>query len=212
MKTSCMFDVEALKAERDAYQSLASVFLVLPDKGTVEALRPLAEDSFGECDGGSSFDVLVAFAREVQDRDAEDVVEDIARERVVLLRGTGMGPLRPPYESLYVNAKQNESMGSLNLFYGECGMEKLADIHDTADYLGVELSFVAELLGRVISQVEAGENDEASRTNDLVDSFMSQHLARWAGTYADAALQNAKTGYWRAVMLMIRETIGLRAE
>lgn len=197
--------IEALEERYGAFNMLASVFLELPTAEGVEALRALPLD---EVDPKTPLGELARFVEETRDQDVEDVLLDIARDRVLLIRGAGIGAIVPPYESLYAKINQNDVVGSLNRFFNECGVEKVADVHDTADQMGVELAFVAELLAREISQVKDGDIVAADETEAAIERFMGAHLSRWAGLWADVALEAAHTGYYRAMASFVREIAG----
>lgn len=199
--------VETLRDEQAVYEMLASVYLELP---TEEGVRALLTAHLPEAPAGSSAAALAQFVAENRDRDAAEVLTDIARERVAFVRGGTMKEIKPPYESLYADAKQNEMMGSLNRFYAECGFRKTDEVKDTPDQLGVEYAFLAALVAREIAALEAGDAARADELDGLINSFRSQHVSRWAPRYAEALFAEAETSYWRAVALTILEAEELR--
>lgn len=199
--------LSALRDERAVYETLASVFLELPTLETVERLLSFPGEGAAP---ETSAAALAQFAAESRERDREEVLLDIARERVVVVRG-GIGGIRPPYESLYAQTGQNEMMGSLNRFYAERGFAKAEEVKDASDQIGVEYAFLATLLAREIAALEAGEAARADELDAAVESFRSQHLSRWAPAYAHSLLEAATTSYWRAVALAILEAEELRS-
>lgn len=199
--------LSALRDEHAVYEMLASVFLELPTLETVERLLSFSGEGAAP---ETSAAVLAQFAAESRERDREEVLLDIARERVVVVRG-GIGGIRPPYESLYAQTGQNEMMGSLNRFYAECGFAKADEVKDASDQIGVEYAFLATLVVREIAALEAGEAAHADELDAAVESFRSQHLSRWAPTYARSLLEAATTSYWRAIALAILEAEELRS-
>lgn len=199
--------LSALRDERAVYETLASVFLELP---TLEAVERLLSFPGEGAAPETSAAALAQFAAESRERDREEVLLDIARERVVVVRG-GIGGIRPPYESLYAQTGQNEMMGSLNRFYAERGFAKADEVKDASDQIGVEYAFLATLLAREIAALEAGEAARADELDAAVESFRSQHLSRWAPAYAHSLLEAATTSYWRAVALAILEAEELRS-
>lgn len=199
--------LSALRDERAVYETLASVFLELPTLETVERLLSFPGEGAAP---ETSAAALAQFAAESRERDREEVLLDIARERVVVVRG-GIGGIRPPYESLYAQTGQNEMMGSLNRFYAERGFAKAEEVKDASDQIGVEYAFLATLLACEIAALEAGEAARADELDAAVESFRSQHLSRWAPAYAHSLLEAATTSYWRAVALAILEAEELRS-
>ncbi len=200
--------MERLREELSVYNMLAAVFLELP---TVEGVRALLCSDEAAFDESESAQLLAKFVRENRERKAGDVLQDVARERVLLVRGPDPACITPPYESLYANAKQNEMIGSLNRFYGECGFKKNSDVHDAPDQIGVEFSFIATLLEKELKELEGGDENAADKTDKAIESFRSQHLARWASIYARQMIEAATLSYWQAVGHSILEVERLRA-
>ena len=199
-------NLDNVKAASALFAMLSDVFLRLPTRdGVVSLLATPVEQLRGD-DGAEA---LAEFVAENRDRDAETVLTEMAIDRAALVRGTGAKEVKPPYECLYVGRNQNDVMGSLNRYYAEQGFEKQDGIHDTSDQIGVELAFVAAMLERQSALLEAGEYVEAEAAIEAVSTFRSQHLNRWAGQYADALINHADTGYWRAVGLLLRGAISL---
>lgn len=201
--------VAELTARRDNFNALASVYLTLP---TIETVQSLAVLSDVDAEEGTSLAELAAFVREAAEREGEDVLADIARDRVLLVRGAGVGSTTPPYESLWLGRQQNDILGSLNRFFRECGFAKLDEVRDAADQIGVECAFAALLLDRALECLEGDDDAGADKAEATLASFMGQHLARWGADYAQAVVENARTGYWRAVGLLLAEELeGYRA-
>ena len=196
--------IQRLAERQTMFSALAAVFLELP---TEESIKAVLGADYSDAEPDTSAEEMGRFAAQVQGEDAQEVLLDVARERVLLVRGGGLSPVAAPYESLYGNLEQNTAIGSLNRFYSEAGLAKLGSVHDAADQIGVQCAFVSELLEREITQLEQGDEAAADATDALIESFMSQHLARWAGNYAQAVLDNSENHYWRAVALLIQEAL-----
>lgn len=202
--------VELLAAERAAYDALACVFLELPTSEEMQRILSLPVDDLG---GAPSAAALARFISENRGRPLDAVLEEVAKERVVMVRGTGVNGFRPPYESLYAYAEgsQNEAIGSLNRFYRENGFEKQKDLREAPDQIGVEFAFVSALIGREIACLEAGDLDGADAVDATIGSFLSQHLARWATEYGEQLAAAASVAYWQSIGFSIVEVVGIRA-
>lgn len=200
--------LEEARDELAACQTLAALFLDLPTEEGVGALLGLPDP---DADAEGSYELLARFARDNRNRAVAAVLEDIARDRVLLVRGMGEGAIKPPYESLYSGGSQGEAVAALNRFYGESGFRKQKEARDAADQIGVEFAFAASLLERRISQLDSGDSRGAFETGELLDRFLAEHLGRWAPRYADAVIETASTDYWRGVGLMIKEYLDGRS-
>lgn len=193
--------MEETREELATCQVLASLFLDLPNEQNMAQILGFS-DSVKETDG--PFGLLVQFAKDNAHRPMSEVLEEVARDRVLLVRGMGLAAIKPPYESVYQDSSQGEAMASLNRFYRDCGFRQLPEVHEAGDQIGVQFAFMASLLERKIDQMESGDVQGAAMTEEQLCRFFADHLGRWADKYADAVIAAAITDYWRAVGLMIK--------
>lgn len=195
---------EQLEQTIATYDLLASLFLTLPDDDLVNSILT---GSFEEGSGSSGLDEIARWGREQRDVDPKDVLLDLARDRVALMRGVNMEGIQPPYESLYLGQKENTTIGSLNRFYSECGYTLADDVKDAPDQLGVEIAFAKLILEQEHRAIVDGMPEKAAELEALHRSFTNQHLGRWACSYAAAMAEHAKTGFYRGVGLLIGEVL-----
>lgn len=186
------------------YSFLSSVFMTLPDDAFLDSLFAL---EWGDSDSRGCNEIA-AYAAAQKDKDREEVLLDLGRDRARLVRGTGNDGMEPPYESMYVKSEAaNTSIGSLNRFYGDVGYEVSEDTKEAPDQIGVEFSFMELMLRRELEAVRAGDEDIATQCEEVRRHFMAQHLGRWAHDYASAMRNHAQTGFYRGIALLIEETV-----
>lgn len=199
---------ELLIRELSLANLLANVFLTLPTREDVERTLAMDPEALDDSESGCA---LASFIRESRDRDFEEVLLDVARDRAALVRGAGSVPVQPPYESLYAQVERTSMLESLNRFYNESGLHKVEAIHDAPDQIGVEFAFLATLIGRLLDAVEAGDDAAADSERERIDRFCSGHLYRWADLYAESVIEFAKTSYWKAIGYIILDAKALRS-
>ncbi len=199
---------ELLAQELSLANLLANVFLTLPTSEDVERTLALDPEALA---GSESGDALASFIRENRERDVEEVLLDVARDRAALVRGAGSVPVEPPYESLYAHAERASMLGSLNRFYSENGLHKAEAIHDAPDQIGVEFAFLATLISRKLDALERDDQAAVEEASAQIDRFCSGHLYRWVDLYAERVIEFAKTSYWKAIGYIIMDAKAMRS-
>ena len=199
-----MVDTREIDLENNSalYALLSSLFLTLPDEKLIDSVfaGSIAPDT-----DSRGCNEIACFAREQANRDRADVLADVARDRVRLMRGVNSEGIRPPYESLYAGYPAHETIGSLNEFYKSFGLEPSDQIKDASDHIGVEFAFMKLLFERELAATHSGDGAEADRIRLVRESFQSQHLGRWAHAYAEEMAQAAQTGLYRGIAFLILE-------
>ena len=195
---------EQLKQTIVLYAMLSSLFLTLPDETLVKSI---VSKELEEGTGSKAFDEIARYGQEQQNRNSTDVLLDLARDRVRLMRGVNQEGIEPPYESLYLGQQANASIGSLNVFYQEMGYTLADDVKDAPDQLGVEIAFDKLILEHELKFLDQGDYEKAVEYEALHQRFLNQHLGSWASNYAAKMEQAAQTGFYRGVALLIIELL-----
>lgn len=193
-----------LEQEISAINFLVGVFTELPDEAFIEGVLSLGESSIG----GAAGDELAKWIAEQKGRDVADVLLDVARDRVVLMRGVYEDGIKPPYESLWSDSDARSSIGAVNRFYDHANLQVTGEVKDAPDQLGVELSLMCALGQRELDALAAGDINAADEACELRCGFEKTHVRRWAPSYAWAMRAAAKTGFYRSVGYMIEELFG----
>ncbi|MEG2025629.1 MAG: molecular chaperone TorD family protein [Gordonibacter sp.] len=195
---------EQLEGTITTYDLLASIFLTLPDESMVASIT---SGSFRENLGSAALSEIANYGRAQRERPAEDVLLDLARDRVRLIRGVNMEGIEPPYESMYVGHQANMSIGSLNNFYEQLGYIVGDDVKDAPDQLGVELAFAKLILEQELHALNECDIVRAAKFESLHQSFLDQHMGRWATAYAKKMVETASTGFYRGIGMLIGEVL-----
>lgn len=107
--------------------------------------------------------------------------QQLAREFVKLFRGLreGHGPL-PPYESLYIGAIDPlAAIASVADFYRVAGFAQIPGVNDQADHLAAELRFLALLSMAEADALQANEEGDFDRYQNLRIRFLDRHIGTW---------------------------------
>lgn len=195
---------EHLQETIETYDLLTSLFLTLPDENLVKSI---VAGAFEEGSGSVGLDEIARYGREQADRNPQDVLLELARDRVRLMRGVNQEGIEPPYESLFVGHPANTTIGSLNNFYQQLGYAMNNDVKDAPDQLGVEIAFAKLILELEQEAFARGDEVRAAEFEELYRSFLSQHLGRWSGAYAEKMAAAAQTGFYRGVALLLGEVL-----
>lgn len=197
---------EQLQQTIATFDLLSSLFLTLPNQALVNSLLD-GNTTANQTGGSEGLHEIATWCKQQQSRDREEVLLDLARDRVMIMRGVKKDAVAPPYESLYVGQKDNVTIGSLNRFYSEHGYTLDKELKEAPEQLGVELAFAKLLLERELEALNIQDEAQALEAEETYQSFLAQHLSRWAGAYGTAMAREAKTGFYRGIGLLIAEIL-----
>lgn len=164
--------------------------------------------AFMEIDGAdpairASFEAFLAAC----EGDRAKLQRSIAVDRSALFRATRRtaGPL-PPCEGLYrTDRPARATMQDLNAFYARFGSGMAEDVRERPDYLGIELAFMAQLVGATIDA--APENGETEIGLRAQREFVQRHLSLWAPSCCEELARNADTDAMRGLLALLRDFI-----
>lgn len=184
---------EALRAQclarADMYRILAGVFVQEPAADFLAALRePALLQSLGAAG--------IVFDADFLAPDLPALAETLACEYATLFASSGGFP---PVESVRLTGrfKQDPHFQVVQL-YQRLGFEQVKGRFDVfPDQLGIELTFVAELLARC-AQALAREDGPAFNILDKeIKRFWALHLGRWVRGYSGLIARAANHSFYR---------------
>ncbi|MBU0501190.1 MAG: molecular chaperone TorD family protein [Gammaproteobacteria bacterium] len=193
------FDPQELKedllARAGIYRLLSSAFGGEPGAGFLAGLRQ-PEALAGLAEMGISLD------RDFTDPPLDQLEETLACEYASLFASPG-GCL--PVESARLTGRtQQEPYYEVQADYRRLGFEvrpgRFAIFHD---HLGVELAFLAELLGQSAAAAEAAEGRELRRLEKEIKRFWSLHLGRWARGFGRLVERAADHSFYREMARLL---------
>jgi TorA maturation chaperone TorD len=202
MKTLAINNADTLQLRMDSYGFLSDIFLSMLDEAVTSNLMKLDISEHGCSPGMQQID---EFIRLQSANRVEDVMQELAIDRAKLFRGVNADGYRPPYESLYLNQPPQDILGSLNLFYAKIDCRISNDIKDSPEQIGVEFYYMRALCEKELEALGNGLLDEAEVYSQLQQSFLKQHLGRWAGFFSQEMERQAQTSFYRGIALLIQE-------
>ncbi|RZI40419.1 hypothetical protein EGT07_24105 [Herbaspirillum sp. HC18] len=186
---------EELRARASFYQLLAGAFIEEPGADYLEAIRtPDALAALTEL--GVLFDEDVTGASPIE------LQEALAYEYAALFASPGGCP---PVESARLAGRfQQEPYHAVKATYQRAGFV----LHQGKftvfeDQLGIELSFVAALLERQASALEAADLAAYARIEKDIKRFWALHLGRWVRGYASLLERVSEHSFYREIAHLV---------
>ena len=171
-----------------AWSFLAYAFNSLPDPQLASKLR----------DRYRANDDLQGVSSWIDGMTDEEVLTALGTDRARLIRHVDSTCINPPYESVYVNQKEDSTLGSLHAFFVANGFAPTGECKEPADYIGMELAFLEECCKRQLASIDEGNDEEAKRLHDIYEEFISNHGA-WIADYAVCMRNAAQTEFYKEV-------------
>lgn len=202
MNTLTIKNTDTLQQRMESYGFLSDMFLSMLDETVTSNILKLDITQHADSPGMQQIDEFISQHRTDK---IENVLQKLAIDRARLFRGVNTDGFRPPYESLYLRQPPQDIIGSLNQFYAKIDCRVSNDINESPEQIGVELSYMQALCKKELEALGNGLVDEAQVFNRLQQSFLKQHLGRWAGLFALEMLRQAETSFYRGIAMLIQE-------
>lgn len=186
---------EEAAARAKMYRLLAGVFAEEPDAAFLAALRaPEAMQALAEA--GLCFEA--DFTRPA----LEALVDQLAAEYTAMFVAAGGFP---PVESVRLTGRYYQAPHfAVQEEYRRCGFQARDSRHRVfADQLGVELSFVAELLERALGVLQRDGAPGYHRIERDLKRFWALHLGRWVRGYAGLVARATEHSFYREMAKLL---------
>lgn len=212
-------NLELLKYRELMYRLLAGMFIEEIDRPMLDKLMALefpaveGEENWVQ-DLSAGFDMLKealsAFAgksEEEKDMLLEDLAADYAK--TFLAAGDAAGKAAFPYESVYTGA-DSQFGGSVQMNlkadYAAKGLSMREDMFRIfEDHVGLEFSFMAELLKEQQEAMASGDRKKADKLSKEQKEFFRRHIANWVMLFAADIYKYSEKEFYRSIA---RITIG----
>ncbi len=147
-------------------------------------------------------DYIKSYRSLMQSKVKEEILAELSVDRTRMLRGTGPKNLKPPYEGLYKDNREiGESALKVKSFYRKAGLLPDETVHESPDYLCIELDFMKNLCLREqdlwLSRVGAIE------TVNIEEDFLKEHLGSWVGEFCSLAERYVLTDFFRGFITIL---------
>jgi len=208
---------EIARAQAGTYGFLAMIFNQRPDAPLVYNLKAMGVEIFARLRQGEGLNPEVQeglaeishFIDQIKQQPEKDIEQSLQVDWTRLFRGVqrGYGP-QPPYEALYLGEGE-AGLGileSISRDYIRCGVAPTGGAN-RPDYIGLECEFLRYVCEQQTEAWEKGEEEDAQRWQSAENSFLSNHLGRWAAIYCDNAMEHARTGFYRGFLHVAKAVI-----
>lgn len=185
------------------YDMLVSIFSRLPDKELLCRLHGTDLESFlngcqkfDKASFGTGIGYIKRFRAATAGNREEAILEALSVDRTRILRGTGHTDLRPPFEGLYKKGNPvGDSILEVKSFYRKTGLLPDETIHESPDYLVIELDFMKQLCLR--EQEERAADANTGKTLAYQKAFLRHHLCNWVGDFCRQVERHAFSDFYR---------------
>lgn len=143
---------------------------------------------------------LAVSGRSAAAGEGEDAAQ-IAADHARLFVGPGRPPAAP-YESVHRSSEGllfDEQTLAVRAWYRHYGLAAPRQGREPDDHVGLELEFVATLLGGALDSLDEGEEQTAGLFATAAAGFVEQHLAAWAPGFFELVADRADTEFYRGV-------------
>lgn len=190
------------------YNFFATMFMQLPDDDFVIKLLGLRlPKEMLEQNGASLFQTYIDASVH---RPVADVLQELLIDRTQLFRGVVLGGCRPPYESLFVQKPAQVVIGELTELYNSANCKLVANMHESREFLGVELSFMVMLCEKESNA--SMTHEDAAIYQGLQKKMFEEHLSVWCGKYIEEMLKYVRTDFYRAVAMLFADWLAVERE
>lgn len=180
---------EECVARAGLYRLLAGVFVEEPGVELLVALRsPATLAALAEAG--------VRFGDDFLEPDLEALAETLAREYTTMFAASGGFP---PVESIRLTGRYNQAPHfDVKETYRRAGfVVRKGRFQVLEDQLGVELTFVAELLDRAVAALDRGDPAGYRAIERDIRRFWTLHLARWVRGYCQLVQRATEHSLYR---------------
>jgi TorA maturation chaperone TorD len=187
--------VAECRARANIYRLLAGIVLEEPSADYLNALRSSAVT-------GSLKAMGAVFSSDFSVVPLEQLKETLACEYAALFVVTGGCP---PVESIRLTGRfQQQPYFEVRDFYKKNGFEVIAGrfaVFD--DQLGVELTFMAEMLERAAMLLNAGDMKSYTLLLKEIRRFWALHLGKWVRGYAALLVSASEHSFYRQMAKLL---------
>lgn len=197
-------------ARAQIYAHFVRLFGQLPDSRLIADIRQghihqsfAGFSKLNHPDFNTGLDHISSYSQQIHKKPDEMILEELGVDRTRIVRGTGHADLNPPYEGMYKDRREkSESLLAVKRFYIDTGLIPDDTVHETPDFLCVELDFMRMLCQR--EQRRRLASQDVARTVRQEGEFLKKHLASWVGDYCVRVEKHALTDFYRGVAIILK--------
>jgi DMSO reductase family type II enzyme chaperone len=149
-------------------------------------------------------EALAAFARAAADADADTVA---AEYTLLFDRQAPCAPCEGAYGDAPQMAGKSAALADIAGFYDAFGFGIGGGQFETEDHVIAELEFMSALALKEAWALAEGESDGLAITRDAQAAFLREHLACWAGAFAQALIAATPLPYYVTAAALLEKWV-----
>ena len=190
--------IQLTQSRADTYTLLSRIWGIEVDESLYRQLRLTALPVLPDFPG---LDGAYRRLEEALRDDSPAQLTELAADYARLCLGSDPREGADPYESVHRNKEgllmQDEWEAVLRL-YGELGLARSENTHESEDHLALELECMAQLCARQEAALLAGELPEASWWLEQQERILADHLLRWVPSFNRRVEKLGQTDFYKA--------------
>ncbi|MFQ5887978.1 MAG: molecular chaperone [Candidatus Hydrothermarchaeales archaeon] len=185
-----------------SYQPIEQIARAIRDKSILEGLSG----------SGKGFKLIKEYVENAQKiRKLKDLVEELQVEHTSLFVIPKYTVGRP-YESFYMD--REKKIGArvtieVENFMKRAGVEFTEARDEIADYIALELEFMAFLCGKEEEQWKAGDKEVALTYLNIERDFLKNHLGKWIEPFCDDIASEPAANFFKGVAMITKDFVKL---
>lgn len=205
-------EFEILEQRENFYRFLGRVYRTEVDQGMWEGLTKMAfPEETGDPDLDLGYRMLAGYLKNPGEDPLTDLAVDYAR--IFLAAGVYEGIAAVPFESVYTSKDHlimQDAWEEIVKLYGEKGMgPKEKDLPE--DQLGLELEFVAKMIGEARAALEKGDRAGYEKSLKEQLAFVSKHLA-WVPALCEDVQKCPGTDFYKGAAYLTKGFVRIDRE
>ena len=204
---------EIASGRAHVYDLLCGLFNRLPDQGLLTMIQSDEMNGFLKAcqqmegpDFKTGVKRIRTYQRDIADKEKDEILNELAIDRTMILRGTGNPNMKPPYEGIYMGEKDyGGCLLEIKQFYRQAGIIPDESVSESPDYVCVELDFMKQLCQREGAMWCSDRTDE--KIVACQTSFLKNHLGRWIEEFCDSVEKHALTDFYRGFALLLKAVV-----
>ncbi len=203
--------VELAGDRAETYRFFAALFSYSPIEKIARSIRDKSILD-GLSGSGKGFKLIKDYVEDAQKlKKLKDLVEELQIEHTGLFVVPKFTVGRP-YESFYLD--REKKIGArvtieVENFMKRAGVEFTKERDELADYIAIELEFMAFLCAKEGEQWRAGDKEVALIYLNIERDFLKNHMGKWIEPFCDDVYNEPKANFFKGVVLITKDFVKL---
>jgi len=155
--------------------------------------------------------LVQGFIEKMDTLTTQEALLNLSKERTRLLRGVNEAySPPPPYESVYVSSQRQmgEAVPKVAERYREAGFWFTSDVHESPDYLALEIDFLRALSAE---EEKAWLDEDWTQLKQILArevAFLKEHVLNWLPLFYQTCLQWSPHTFYQGILKLTMDFAG----